>query len=154
MFSKEEAKQRTTLFWTAFGRYMTRHTSARGGKYKWLNYRTGVKDIYFRLFADSKEARVSIELQHADPGIRELFYEQFWELETMIHNLSGTEWIWEPETFLPDGREISRIFVRKKNVNLYNQADWSETFRFFEAHLLPLDEIWSMCEDVFKDLAK
>jgi len=133
---------------------MTRHVSARGKKYKWLNYRTGVKDIYFRLDADSKEARVSIELQHSDAGIRELFYEQFWELQSMLHNLSPSEWNWEPLYYELDGREISRIYVSKPGVNIYEQGDWGEIFRFFESYIVPLDEIWSLCEDVFKDLAK
>jgi len=41
MFSKEEARELKTLFWTSFGKYMGKHQSASGGKVKWVNYKTG-----------------------------------------------------------------------------------------------------------------
>lgn len=154
MFSRAEAQQLRKEFWTAFGRYMTRHTSAFGPKTKWLNYRTGIKDLYFRLHADNKLARVSIELQHSDAGIRELFYEQWEELKMMLEAdlREGEAWIWEPEHYLDSGQCISIIYITLPGINIYQKEDWGNIFRFFEQYLVPFDEMWSMVKAIFEDL--
>ena len=56
---------------------MVKYQSVTGSKVNWINYNTGVKNIYFRLEVDQHSARVFIDLQHKDEDIRELFYEQF-----------------------------------------------------------------------------
>lgn len=77
MYKKDEASQLRQAFWTAFGQYMAPIPSVEGEKINWVNYKTGVKNVYFRMFADSKKARISIEITHSDICIQELFYEQF-----------------------------------------------------------------------------
>jgi hypothetical protein len=152
MFPKEENKEKRTAFWTAYGMHMKRHSSFRGPKTGWLNYRTGMKDIYFRQDADAHGVRVAIDIQHADASLREVYYDQFWELETLLHTTSGAIWHWDRHCILPTGEEISRIHIEKKGLNIYHDSDWPAMFLFFEAHILSLDEIWANAYDVFKDL--
>ena len=87
MYSKHEAAQLKREFWTAFGQYMTPIMSAKGEKVSWVNYKTGEKNIAFRLDADNKKARVAIELSHSDPGIQQLYYEQFQQLKKHFRSL-------------------------------------------------------------------
>lgn len=152
MLSRAEAQALRTQFWTAFGRLMTRNISAFGPKTKWLNYRTGIKGLFFRVHADTKVARVSIDLQHSDSGIRELFYEQLLEVQNLLHSTTETTWEWIPEMYLETGQCISRVFVEKTGLNLYDQATWTDYFEFFEQHLVGFDEIWSMVKPIFEDL--
>ncbi|MCB9234438.1 MAG: DUF4268 domain-containing protein [Bacteroidia bacterium] len=154
MFSKSEGAELRKLFWTAFGRYMTRHISLRGDKIKWLNYKTGVKDIYFRLDADTRRARVSIELHHRDPGVRNLFWEQFQELDGLLHSQTQAEWTWEDLFVTETGQEIARIYVETEGVNVYDQESWGSAFAFFEQYLIPLDELWSDVWEIFLDLSE
>ena len=132
MFGRKEAQQYRKEFWTAFGRFMTRNRNDFGMKMNWLNYKTGLRHVYLRSHADNKKARVSIELQHPDAGIRELFYEQFLEAQNLLHNLTGNEWTWQPEWHNEHGQEISRIFIEKEPLNLYEKSDWTDFFEFFE----------------------
>ena len=83
MYSKEHKREIKTLFYTSFGKYMSKN-NASTGKIKWLNYPTQVKDIYFRISLQSKYAEVYIDLQHQDQGLRNLFYDQFLELKTVL----------------------------------------------------------------------
>ncbi len=55
MFSKQDASKLKKEFWTAFGRYMKPVLSADGEKINWINYKTGEKDIVFKMDADSKK---------------------------------------------------------------------------------------------------
>lgn len=153
MFSKEEAKQIRIAFWTAFGVYMRQHESLLGPKQKWVNYDTGVKGIFFRLEAESKFARVSITLEQSDPGIRDLFFDQWEELRRYLESESDAQWTWERHHTLESGREISRIYRELRGKTIFEQQDWAAIFEFLEACILPLDSVWSDCNEAFKDLA-
>ncbi len=154
MFSKEESKRLTILFWTSFGKFMGKHRSDDGKNIKWVNYKTGVKDVYFRLRADSKKAEIAIELQHKDEGIRELFYEQFLELKTVFTESIG-EWIWDKDIYNEQGQLISKIYLSfSEKVNVFDQDTWAKCFHFFETNLLALDEFWNTFDDIFKELEK
>ncbi|MGZ8552516.1 MAG: DUF4268 domain-containing protein, partial [Chitinophagaceae bacterium] len=65
MYSKQEASLLRKRFWTQFGQYMRPLPGADGETVNWLNYKTGIKDLYFRMDADSKQATIAIELRHA-----------------------------------------------------------------------------------------
>lgn len=148
MFSREEAKRLRKEFWTTYGVYMRKH-SMEYGKVKWLNYRTGIKDIYIRLYSEGKLARVSIDIQHSDDGIRELFWEQFGELKRVLTDLAGEDLVWEEEAFLDDGRPISRIGVEKHGLHVFNKKDWAELFKFFERYQVPFHEFWTDFKEIF-----
>jgi Domain of unknown function (DUF4268) len=124
----------------------------RGPKISWLNYKTGIRHIYFRQEADTDGVRVAIDIQHNDASLREVYYDQFWELETMLHQLSGMVWVWERHFHLDSGQEISRIWIGQPGLSIYTPDDWPAMFAFFERHMLALDEIWVNALDVFKDL--
>ena len=153
MFSKEEAKNFRIEFWTAFGVYMRQHTPLLSAKQKWVNYKTGVRGIFFRMDAGKRSASVAIEIQNNDSGINALFFEQFEELKNYLEAESGMEWLWEKEVLNPQGRPIARISQTRDGLSLYNKQDWGALFAFFEACIVPLDSVWSDCNEVFKDLA-
>jgi hypothetical protein len=95
MYSKQEAAQLKQQFWTTFGRYIRPVQSANGEKINWVNYKTGDKDIYFRMQADNKKASIAIEVTHKDEGLQALYFEQFQQLKTLLHNTLQEEWIWQ-----------------------------------------------------------
>ncbi len=155
MYGKEEAIALRKLFWTSFGKYVGHNKSASGKKAKWLNYKTGVKDIYFRMDVDKRTARVSIDLQHNDVGIRALFFDQFKEVKTVFEGITKTsEWIWVEDYTDGYNKQISRIYVEIDQVNMYDKNTWNVIFPFFAKYLLALDEFWEEFKDLFKQLEK
>ena len=56
MYSKSEASQLKQEFWTSFGQYMSPVLSAEGEKLNWINYKTGEKDIFFKMKANNKKS--------------------------------------------------------------------------------------------------
>ena len=83
MYSKEHKREIKTLFYTSFGKYMSKNNSSTG-KIKWLNYPTQVKDIYFRISLETKYAEVYIDLQHHDQSLRNLFFDQFFMVLILV----------------------------------------------------------------------
>ncbi|MCC2548437.1 DUF4268 domain-containing protein [Hymenobacter sp. BT175] len=152
MYSKTEVTQLRQAFWTTFGQYMQPVPSAEGGPVNWINYKTGLKHVYFRLHADVKRATIGIELTHPDAGVRELFFEQFRELRLMLEEAQGEAWTWEADVPDANGQIISRIYRELQPVNLFSRDDWPRLISFFKPRLVALDEFWSNAQYAFDAL--
>jgi hypothetical protein len=152
MYSKAEASQLRQAFWTTFGQYMAPVPSAEGLPINWINYKTGLKHVYFRLHADGRRASIGLELTHPDAGVRELFFEQFLELKALLHEAVGESWRWEPEAADATGQPLSRIFTELHPANLFNRDDWPQLISFFKPRLMALDEFWSTAQYAFDAL--
>ena len=111
MFSKQEAQQLKKDFWIAFGKSFPR---------KWLLYDTKIKDFSFKFYADNKKAEVSIDIEMKDELFRNAYYEKIWSLEEMLKDEVGE---FDKDEFytLENGKVISRIWVSKENVSVFNK---------------------------------
>jgi hypothetical protein len=142
MFSREEASRIKEEFWTAFGRYMSPIFSAEGLKTNWVNYHTRVKDVYFRMETGKKSAEISISLEHRDPAIQELYFEQFLELKTMLHTSLQEEWNWQLHARGDDGKVVSKISKEIAGVSVFNKDHWPDLISFFKPRIIALDSFW------------
>jgi len=152
MYSKTEVSQLRQAFWTTFGHYMAPVPSAEGLPANWINYKTGLKHVYFRLHADAQHATIGIELTHPDAGIRELFFEQFQQLRSLLEEAVGEVWTWEVDVPDENGHPRSRIYQALRPVNLFNRDDWPQLISFFKPRLVALDEFWSTAQYAFDAL--
>jgi len=152
MYGKEEAYELRKLFWTSFGKYMKRHKSADYSKVNWMNYKTGVKDLYFRLEADKRTANICVDLQMPDADIREIYYAQFKEVKSVFHDLTGAEWDWNENYTNDYNVTLTRLSIGIENVNMYNKDSWQTIFEFYEKYLIGMDEFWIEFKDLFKQL--
>jgi hypothetical protein len=143
MYSKEEASQLKQQFWTAFGQYIAPQLSAEGLRVNWVNYKTGLKHVYFKMQADKHSASIAIELTHSDPGIQELFFEQFKEFKNILHATLDDTWEWELHAKDEYGKTVSRIFKQANGVSIFNKSDWPELISFFKPRIIALDGFWN-----------
>ena len=152
MYSKDEAAQLKQAFWTALGQYLAPVLSAEGEKVNWINYKTGEKGIQFKLQADNKKASISIEINHADEGIQQLYFEQFEQLKNMLHSSLGEEWTWVLYTTNGWGKKVSRIYTEIEAVSIFKKEDWPTLISFFKPRLIALDNFWSSAKYAFEAL--
>ena len=152
MYTRQEASRIRQEFWTTFGQYMLPVLSAEGEKATWLNYKTGEKNIYFRMNADNKKASIGIELSHKDPEIQQLYFEQFKELKHLLHTALGEEWTWTLHTTDEYGKTISRIYTELDGVNIFKKEDWPRLISFFKPRIIALDDFWSSAKYGFEAL--
>lgn len=152
MYDKETLKALRTRFWTCFGIYMRQYHSALPGKVSWVNYRTGVKHVYFRAQADKRGCSVAIVLEHPDPEIRALFYEQFEELQLLLESNSDAEWTWMALAHDEYGKEMAMIRSSLPGLSMFREEDWAGMYAFMGQRLVELDELWSMARETFLDL--
>ena len=152
MYTKEEASQLRHSFWTTFGQYISPQLSSEGLKVNWVNYKTGVKYVYFRMEADKMTATIAIEIAHPDPGIRELFFEQFLEFKNILHDYTYEAWTWEPHYTDENGRPMSRIYLDQVGINIFNKNDWPALISFFKPRIILLDGFWNDVKYAFDAL--
>jgi len=150
LYSKEQASQIRQEFWTVFGQYISPQPSADGLKVNWINYKTGVKHLSFKMLAGNRSASIAIEISHPDEGIRMLIYEQFLEFRKVFTNIIGEEWEWQPEVRYENGKMISRIGKTLENCSIYRKEDWPDLISFFRPRITRLDEFWSMAQYGFE----
>jgi hypothetical protein len=150
MYSRQETSRVKKAFWTSFGQYMKPIPSAWKEKVNWLNYRTGVKAIFFRMHADNKQASIGIELTQDDETIRHLAFEKMQLLKAMLEEATGEVWEWHLERFDEHGKAISIISISLPNISLIRQEDWPALISFFKPRIIALDAFWSDAKDIIE----
>ena len=41
------------------------------------------------------------------------------------------------------GRLISKIYLEKQDINIYNKSDWPTLIEFFKSNIIALDQFWN-----------
>jgi hypothetical protein len=142
MFSKKEAQLLTTEFWTVFGKSFPR---------KWILYDTKIKDFSFKFSADSKKAIVSLDVEMKDETTRISYLEKMKSLESFLkENLK--DYLIEENYQLENGKIISRIWVEKTDVSVYNKNTWREIFEFFVEKMQGFETVFLDFEDYIRDV--
>ena len=152
MYSKQQASQLREEFWTTFGQYLSPVLSAEGEQINWINYKTGEKNISFRLQADNTKAVIAIELNHKDKDIQQIYFEQFTQFKNLFDGSVKEEWKWRLHGYDENGKLISRIYKEKNGLSIFQKRDWPELISFFKPRILALDEFWSSVKWAFETL--
>jgi len=143
MFSKEEAQQIKKEFWTAFAEAYPR---------KWLLYDTKIKDFTFKFYVDNKKAQVLIDIEPKDVEKRKIYYEKIESLKTILLEEYLDDAIFERNFYLETGKCISKIWVEKNGISLFNKASWDDIFDFFNEKMDAFERFFYEYEDYIRDL--
>lgn len=149
MYSRQDASQLRKNFWTSFGQYMRPLRNADDEPVNWLNYKTGVKHLYFRMDADNHKAGIAIELHHPDPLVQLHYFKKFQLLEKFLHQTVGEIWQWQLHDTDEDAKLVSRISIQLQNVNVFDVNDWPAIISFLKPRILALDSFWTMVKAQF-----
>ncbi len=152
MYTKQQASELRQAFWTAFGQYMSLVLCADGRKINWINYKTGVKGVFFKINAANKFADIAIELAHADLEMQQLLFEHFLRVKKILYEQLNEEWIWELHTLNEYGKTTSRIYTTLNGVSIFKKEDWPQLISFFKQRMIALDQFWSMARYGFGEL--
>lgn len=153
MYSKEQATSIRQEFWTTFGQFMSLTPGAEGNRINWINYKTGIKHLYFKMEIDKKSATIAIEMAHPDPGVQALMFEQFEVYRKVLESELEEEWTWLLHTKNDYQKTVSRIYISIPDVSVFRKEDWPLMGNFFKTRLVRLDEFWSSAKygfDLFK----
>lgn len=151
MYSKEETVRLKQQFWIAFGKYMKPVPAADGLPTNWINYKTGVKYLHFRMNAEQFKTSISIEITHDDEITSKLFFEHFEAYKAIFFTYLNEEWEWN-QCAETQGLLLSEIKKTICGLNIYNQNHWPEIISFLKPRIIALDEFWVDVKPFFEAL--
>lgn len=142
MYSKAESSRLKSRFWTSFGQYMSPVLFASGQKLNWINYKSGLKNIYFKMHADTNYGMISIDISHPGELERSAIFKKLTSLKKLFEENLEEKWIWEEQATDINGKIFSRIYKSMPAVNIYDENDWPQLISFFKTRMIKLDGFW------------
>ncbi len=143
MFSRKETTKLRQQFWMAFGQYMAPILSEEGEKINWINYKTGIKGLQFKMEAVGERTFISIEINHPDLVRQQIIFEKFEGLKKILTDNLNEDWLWQLHAATDEGKTISKIYIERRGLSLMRKDDWPALISFFKPRILALDKFWS-----------
>lgn len=150
MYTRQEAQKQRQLFWTTFGQYMQPILSADGEKINWVNYKTGISGIHFKMDADTERASIAIVFAQSDADVRSAYFDQLVRLSAVLLEFTNEQWEWQPEVQDEYGKQISQVGIELNHINILRKEDWPQIISFFKQRIIALDAFWSMAKYGFE----
>ena len=150
MYSKAEASFITQKFWTSFGIYMSPVPSATFEKVNWVNYKTGIKGIIFKLDAIKNTASVTVEIFLKDTMLQHQYFEIFNNFAAELQKIGVNKWVFQKDYFQENKGFVSLIAAELKNVNVFKEDDWPTMISFLKQYMLGLDKFWASYKPAFE----
>lgn len=151
MYSKEENQKFRIEFWTKFGQFMKLIPVEGEEKKNWINYKTGLSFVRFKMDVDRKEAKIAIEISKKSANVHLQIYQKFEMLRTILQTYLPEDWIWNYRALQEDGRYLSRIETSLENVSVNRPTDWPSIMTFFKERMLALDSFWTDNKELFDE---
>ena len=151
MYSKEEASRLRQQFWITFGKYMKPIPAAYGFPVNWINYKTGVKHIFFKMDANQHQASIAIEINHSDQEQRKLVFEKFISVKSIFDTLTVGKWDWNPNATNDFDLPLATICQTLNGYNIFNEQHWPEIISFLKPRIIALDEFWNEVKPLFEE---
>ncbi len=105
----------------------------------------------FKFYADNRKAEVSLDIEMKDEIFRNAYYEKIWSLEDILKDFIGG--FQKEEYFtLDNGKIISKVWVEKHGVSVFNKNTWQEIFEFFVEKMDGFERFYYEYEDFIKDI--
>ena len=131
MFSKKELAQSRKEFWMVFGQYMSPVLSSEGEKINWINYKTGVKGLQFKMNVVQDIASIAIEINRSDIEEQKIIFEKLLQLKHILNNSLKEEWNWALHTPEESGKIVSKIYQERRGINIMRKRRLAGVDLFF-----------------------
>lgn len=149
MYTRQEVSAIRQQFWTTLGQYLSPIPSATGSKVNWINYKTGLKNVHFKMDVGKDEAIIRIEIRGEELK-RELIYNLFVSLQTQFDSFFTDEFTWQKETFDEHNKPLGCIYRVSKNLNVFKKQDWPDLISFLKKNITALDAFWAEHKEIFE----
>ncbi len=150
MYSKEEAKVIREEFWDRFRSLSTRRRTRKKLPGNWMLNNTGVRAMNLRFHVDRKVAQVGIDLETRNMDQRLELYEKLESVRKILEEAMGEPMIWEIEYIRENGKSVSRIYLQKEGVDIYDRETWKDAHNFMFEKMMNLEAFYREYRDFFK----
>ena len=103
--------------------------------------------------ADAKGARLTFDIQGKDAGVRQILWEQLYELKIVLESEMGTDGVWIENASTPVVPVFNRIIWERTDLNFYKPEDHPEIINFLADRLIHFDAFYQEFKDILINLA-
>lgn len=150
MFSKEEAKALREEFWDAFRQMSDRRRRRKGLPGNWILTQTGIRALNLKFHVDRNVAQVGIDLETRNMDKRIELYEKLESLRKLLEDSMGSPMNWELDYTRENGKSVSRIYLQKEEVDIYQRDTWPVAHQFMYDNMLKLESFFNAYRDYLK----
>ena len=150
MYSKEEAKALREEFWDRFKTYSSGRRARKKLPENWIMADTGVKALNLRFHVDRSVAQVGIDLETRNMDKRLELFEKLESVKKVLEEAMKSPMIWELEYIRENGKSVSRIYLQKEGVDIYNSDTWPAAHQFMYDNMMKLESFYREYRDFFK----
>lgn len=143
MFSKTETQAIKKEFWIQFGQTYPR---------KWLLHNTKIKDVSFKFEIEPRKVAVGFFIECKSDDLRQIYFEKMVSLQTILIENYLSDALFEEHFTLENGKIISKIWVEKQGIKLYNKDHWDEIYTFFYEKMEQFEYFFYEYQDYIQDL--
>ena len=94
---------------------------------------------------------IGIVITYKDVGIRELYFEQLFELKYVMESIIPGSWQWLLNSEDDNGQPVSIVYDEIEGVSIFNKK-MPKLISFFKPRIVALDEFWNMVKYSFESL--
>lgn len=150
MYSKEEAKALREEFWDKFNAMSRQRRLRKKLPGAWLLTHTGIKALNLRFHVDQQAVLVGIDLETRNMDKRLELFEKLESVKKILEEAMKEPMIWELEYIRENGKSVSRIYLQKDGVDIYNRDTWNSAHQFMYDHMMRLEKFYLEYMDYFK----
>ncbi len=150
MFSKEEAKKIREEFWDSFNKLSAGRRARKGLPGSWMLSQTGVKALNLRFHVDREMVQVGIDLETRNMDKRIELYEKLESIKKLLEKAMESQLIWELEYIRENGKSVSRIYLQRDGVDIYDRETWPSAQQFMYENMMKLETFFREYRDFLK----
>jgi vacuolar-type H+-ATPase catalytic subunit A/Vma1 len=150
MFSKDEAKKIREEFWDSFNKLSAGRRARKGLPGSWMLSQTGVKALNLRFHVDREVAQVGIDLETRNMDKRIELYEKLESIKKLLEKAMESQLIWELEYIRENGKSVSRIYLQRDGVDIYDRETWPGAQQFMYENMMKLETFFREYRDFLK----
>jgi hypothetical protein len=111
---------------------------------------TGIRQLKLKFDFDENRAAVGFDVETRNMDKRIHVYGKLERLKTILETAMGQTLIWDIDHILPTGKSISRVYLEKNNVSIYQKEDWPQVIDFFYKNMIILEKVFEEYKDYLK----
>jgi hypothetical protein len=150
MYTKEESKALREEFWDTFKTLSRRKRLRQKLPGEWVLTQTGVKALNLRFHVDREVAQVGIDLETRNMDKRIELFEKLESVKKVLEEAMNEPMIWELEYIRENAKSVSRIYIQKDGVDIYNKDTWQAAHQFMFDRMSKLEVFYLEYMDFFK----
>jgi len=114
------------------------------------NSKEEAKALNLRFHVDRKVAQVGIDLETRNMDKRLELFEKLESVKKIMEETMGEAMNWEIEYIRENEKSVSRIYLQKEDIDIYNRDTWSAAHQFMYERMTKLERFYLEYRDFFK----